>query len=82
MNLDIPIVSDTWIQAGGYYKSDGVFFFANSEGTSLYSVPPTDGMNLVICESMSLSTARLYLYLLVVWNSKVPPSTLKRSALN
>ena len=82
MQLDVTITPDTWIQAGGFYKSDGVLFFANSNSNSLGSVTATTGLDLVICDSMSLSVARLDLHLLSVWNSKIPLSSLKQTAAN
>ena len=40
------------------------------------------GLDLVICDGMSLVTARLQLRLLVVWNKKIPLTSLKKSSLN
>lgn len=80
LSLDISILPDVWVQAGGFYKQDGVFFFTNTDSKSEASVAPTTGLDLVICESMSLSTSKLKLYLVSVWNSKIPLSSLKKSS--
>ena len=80
MSLSNSISSDTWIQAGGFYKSDGVFFFANEEYASQGTVAATTGIDLVICESMSLSSSTLVLHVVSIWNSKVALSKLKQAA--
>ena len=82
MDLGLSISANVWIQAGGFYKSDGVYFFANANEVSLSSVASTTGLDLAICDSMAISTSRLRLHLLSVWNTKQPTSRLKSTSGN
>ena len=77
MNLGLSISADSWVQAGGFYKSDGVFFFANGNSGSVTSATAVTGINLAICKSMNLGSSRLRLYLLSIWNQKQSISSLK-----
>ena len=82
MNLALLIDFGLWIQAGGFYKSGGVYFFANANSDTLSSVSAVLGLDVSICESMSLSTSNLRLHLLSIWNSKQSLSTLKLVSAN
>ncbi len=78
MDLRVPFAADGWSQTGGFYSSDGVYFFAATHGTSLASVPPTTGLDLAICPSLSLSAgSSLRLSVLSIWNARLPISALK-----
>ena len=82
MNLAHSIQADQWIHAGGFYRSDGVSFFTDQDLSTLNSVQPTTGLDLRLFKWLSLTTSRLRLYLLGVWNSKIPLSQLKRTTGN
>ena len=82
MILSLHFGSSSWYQVGGYYHSDGAHFFANSESASSGPVAPTTGLDLVICNGMSLSTSVLKLFLLSVWNAKIPETSLRQTVGN
>ena len=82
MDLSLSISANAWIQTGGFYKPDGVYFFANANSATLASVASTTGIDLAICDSMTLSTSRLRLHLLSVWNTKQPVSILRGTTGN
>ena len=82
MNLDLPFMQDLWMNIGGYYKQDGVYFFANSNSIKQSSVLPATGLDLKILPALNLITSRLRLHLLAVWNSKIPVSLLLQSVGN
>ena len=83
MRLSLGFLTNVWFQMGGYYESNGVYFFANSDSvSSTGSVLSTTGIDLVLCDSMNLSSALLKLYLLSVWNTKIPASSLRQMAGN
>ena len=82
LNLAHSIQPDQWIHAGGFYRSDGVSFFTDEALSTENSVDSTTGLDLLLFNPLSLSSSRLRLYLLALWNSKIPLSQLKRTTGN